>query len=175
MECNVTLCSSLRYLFGVQTGSEVGVECLKASGRLLWRLCEKLGSNLILWEAPCAEGPGTLWQNESQLSLSVMDQGLRRQACWSIPQLRFGSLRIYPSGISVYIPRTNENWESSFFPHLSASNDKSVSLGLSYQTSLVLLHLLLSLPPLSKLKRSVLSWSDVKGLSVWCPGDWAEQ
>lgn len=48
----VTLCSSLRYLFGVQTGPKAGVECLKASGRLVWRICEKLGSNLSPGEAP---------------------------------------------------------------------------------------------------------------------------
>lgn len=42
------LCSSLRYLFGEQTGPKVGVECLKAPARLVWRICEKLRSNLIL-------------------------------------------------------------------------------------------------------------------------------
>lgn len=54
------LCSSLRYLFGEQTGPKVGVECLKAPARLVWRICEKLGSNLILREAPCEESPGAL-------------------------------------------------------------------------------------------------------------------
>lgn len=54
------LCSSLRYLFGEQTGPKVGVQRLKAPARLVWRICEKLGSNLILREAPCEESPGAL-------------------------------------------------------------------------------------------------------------------